>query len=328
MNSKVLKVVGKGKIALTDEALPAVGRNQMRVRTTLSLISPGTERAFILNLPNTTAEYEFASGYAATAVVEEVGADVTAFRPGDRISNFGIGHRDYAVVDADGAVKIPDNVTDEQAVFGALGIICMQGVRKARIELGESVAVFGCGPIGLLAMMLAKAAGAGCVISVDRAPNRLALARRCGADCTADNATPEGLDDLYSAAPGGANVVIEATGFPDAINDALRVCARYGRVVFLGSTRGETTINVYRDIHKKGLTLIGAHAECAPLHDNSAGFWTRKTELVTFVNLMASGRVDPTPLITNAISKADIVDFYMQNIVTWNLTNIGTVIKW
>lgn len=325
-----LQVLAQKQIAMVDDPLPpVVGPGMIRIKTTLSLISPGTERAFILELPNAKGPYPFLSGYCATGVVEEVGEGVTEFKPGDRVTNFGLGHRQCAVMSTAEACKVPDNVSDEAAAFGALGLICMQGIRKARIELGEPVAIIGAGPIGLVAMQIARTTSGGPVISCDKRPERLAMAKKCGADYVVDTSKEDWMDELNRLTNGrGAAVVIEATGYPEGVNVALAAAARYGRVVFLGSTRGESVINVYRDIHKKGLTLYGAHADCAPFRDNTQGFWTRTDELKTYVKLLEAGRVDPTLMITDRIDWEDAVAFYNEKILTWDVNTVGVIIRW
>ena len=73
----------------------------------------------------------------------------------------------------------------------------------------------------------------------------------------------------------GPAVVIVATGYPDAIVSAFALAKQGGRVVLLGSTRGETDhVNFYRDVHKKGLVIIGAHDSTRPSLDSAAGWWT------------------------------------------------------
>lgn len=328
MKTEVLKVVAKGRVAVLEEELPELGENDVLVRVKKSLVSPGTERAFILGLENTSANYPFKSGYAACSVVEAAGPGVTRLAPGDRVTCFGIAHQKYGVIHESRLVKLPDAVSDEQGAFGALGVICMQGVRKARLELGEACAVIGMGPIGQLALQIAKAAGAYPVIAADKTDDRLRLAQTCGADAIVSTQDENWRDRLQAAAPGGVNAVIECTGFPAAIQSSLDAAARFGRVVLLGSTRGDCTINVYRDIHKKGLTLIGAHLSAIPEKDSSPGYWTYQRDLECFVSLMARKKVDPAPLITERCEKKDILALYGEKILTWDSGVIGAIIDW
>ena len=179
MKTNILMVVGKGKLEIAEKELPPLGPKDILVKISKSLISPGTERAFILNLDNTKSNYPFKSGYSAVSVVQEIGTEVTTLAPGDRVTSFGTGHMSYNIEPENNLVKVPANVPDELAVFGALGFICMQGFRKARLELGESCGIIGLGLIGQISLQLAKAAGAYPVVVLDKAENRLKTAKEC-----------------------------------------------------------------------------------------------------------------------------------------------------
>ena len=109
------------------------------------------------------------------------GAGVDALQVGDRVV-CPAAHASHAVVDAAVCLPAPADLPDEEAAFFNLLAIAMQGVRKARIELGESVAVLGAGVIGILAMRLAQLSGGLPVIGIDLDEKRLALAKRIGVD--------------------------------------------------------------------------------------------------------------------------------------------------
>lgn len=320
METRMLMVTGKGKLEMLPQKLPELGEHGVLLKVLKSLVSPGTERAFILGLKNTSANYPMKSGYSAVSQVVETGPAVTAFRPGDRVAGFHSAHQTYDVQLADTLVKVPDGVDDEEAAFGAIGLIAMQGVRKARLELGESCAVIGMGPVGQVALQIAGATGAWPLVTIDKAENRLDLASRC-VSCT----TYVGCTRVPAAS---MDVVIDATGFPDAVPSALDMAAQGGRVVLLGSTRGDCMINVYRDIHRKGLSLIGAHVNTVPGHDRAPGRWTRLDDLRTFYQLIEYGKLSLTPLITDRCDNSDIVEFYERRILTWDTTAVGTIINW
>lgn len=320
MNTQVLMVVAKGKIELLDRELPPLGETDVLLRVRKSLVSPGTERAFILGLDNTTDNYPFRSGYSAVCTVAETGSAVTRFRPGDRVCCFGTSHQNFDVQPQEALVKVPDGVGDESAVFGSLGLICMQGVRKARIELGESCAVIGLGPIGQIALQLAKANGAVPVLGVDKAENRRSLAEECGAAGV--------FASCADMEPDSVEVVIEGTGFPDAVQGALDIAAYGGRVSLLGSTRGTCTLNVYRDLHKKGLTVTGAHVDRVPAADKSSGRWTRRQDLAAFLALLERGSLHMAPLITERCHHRDILPLYYDKILRWDPGVVGAVIDW
>src|SRR5205085_2151310 len=89
--------------------------------------------------------------------------------------------------------------------------------------------------------------------------------------------------------------------FPDPVNDALRLAGEHGRVVLLASTRGETTTNFYRDVHKKGLTVLGAHASSRPAGESSPGYWTVAEDNRVAMRLLAGGRLQVGPLTSEVL---------------------------
>ena len=329
MKSNTMMVTGKAQLAMMEQELPPMGPRDALVKVLKSLVSPGTERAFILNLENTPANYPFKISYAATMVVESVGPEVTTLVPGDRVTSYGTGHQTYDVVHEDKLIKIPDNVSDEHAAFGVLGYISMQGVRKARLEIGESCAVIGMGPIGQLAMQTAKISGACPVVALDKDENRLKLALECGADIAINTSADNWKDKLseYGLEEGVA-VTIESTGFPAAIQSALDITGKFGRIVILSSTRGDCTINVYRDIHKKGLTIIGAHALTVPTIESSTAFWTCRKELETFMYMLSKNKYELSKLISLRVESKDLVDVFYNRILKWDMDLIGVIVNW
>jgi threonine dehydrogenase-like Zn-dependent dehydrogenase len=109
----------------------------------------------------------------------------------------------------------------------------LYGVDMANPRMGESVVVFGCGLIGL--GVVAACSHRGCVvIAVDLEQNRLDVARRLGADFAINGATQDVQAEVLSIAPGGADVVFEATGIPACVDEALALCRKYGKFVFQG----------------------------------------------------------------------------------------------
>ena len=301
-----------GVAHLESTQLPAPEAGQVLVRSHVTLISPGTERAFFLGLPNTTQDYPQFTGYSNIGEIAACGPSVADYPLGMRVASASH-HAQYAVVDAAECLPLPeDNATSDQAlVFFNLTSIALQGVRKARIELGESVVVIGAGLIGLLAIQLAKLSGAVPVVAVDIDTRRLEFARTVGADATvrADENTTRHVAALCDSE--GAATVIEATGNPEAILTAFSLTRKHGRVVLLGSTRGETEqVNFYRDVHKKGITLIGAHNIARPQVESSPGWWTQQDDQRVALKLLAQGRLSVIPLITHSFAWQDAARAY------------------
>lgn len=278
------------QIALEEFTVSGPGAGDVLVKSHVTLISPGTERAFFLALPNTNATYPLVPGYSMIGEVLAVGPDVERFRIGDRVACTAH-HASHEIVPAASCQPVPDNIASDDAVYFNLAAIAMQGVRKARLELGESALVLGAGPIGMLAMKLAQLSGALPVIGVDVDANRLDVAQGYADETLiADDTLIENVQRLTGQ--DGATVVIELTGAPQAVVTAFQVTATKGRVVLVGGSRGLTAeVNFYRDVHRKGLTVIGGHEITRPRYENSPGWWTQQDEHRVVLDLMARGRL-------------------------------------
>ena len=318
----------QGIVNLEPRDLPPIGANDLLIRTRVSLISPGTERAFFLGLPNTSQTYPQLVGYSNIGEIVQCGENASDFAVGDRVAS-AAHHAAFVAVTEAASVRVPAGLSDEQAVFFNLTAIALQGVRKARIELGEPVIVIGAGLIGLLAAELAKLNGALPVISVDRDARRLEFATVAGADATlaADDRLLPAVAELCDGEE-GANVVIEATGHPQAILTAFSLAKPGGRVVLLGSTRGETEqVNFYRDVHRKGLTVIGAHNIARPRGESRPGWWTEKDDQRVALKLLARGRLSVQDLITHRYAWQQATQAY-DLLKQWDHNALGLLLDW
>jgi threonine dehydrogenase-like Zn-dependent dehydrogenase len=127
--------------------------------------------------------------------------------------------------------KVPDAVSGDDACFHSLVLISLAGIYRARPLAGETVAIIGRGLVGLLALKLLHTAGGFRLLSVARSSRNGDLARRCGAD---EVLTAEALAGL------SADAVIDATGSPAAVAEAVKGVRNGGRFVVLKSPRGIT----------------------------------------------------------------------------------------
>ena len=319
----------RAKVDIETFMLPPVGDDEVLVATQCTLISPGTERAFLLGLPNAQGRYPARPGYSNIGRIIEVGKGITDYEIGDRVASTQ-GHTSHFVTSPSRLLKIAsDDVPAEEAVFFNLGAIALQGVRKARIELGEATLVLGQGLIGLSAMQLSKLSGALPLIAADLTDSRLEISKRIGADHTFNPEDTDFSEQLGDATQGdGPAVVIEATGHPDAIGTALAVAGRDARVVLLASTRGETpSVNFYRDVHKKGLILHGAHNSIRPRQESSPNFWTLEADSRLLLSLIAQKRFNVIPLISHRVLGEDAAKAY-QLLMAWNPDLLGVVLQW
>ena len=307
--------------------MPSAGPGELVIRALVSLISPGTERAFLLGLANTPDRYPQKTGYSHIGEVVEVGAGVEGWAVGDRVASRA-NHRLFVSMPVSNCNRIPSGLTNERAAFFRLTSIAMQGVRKARIELGEPVAVIGCGPVGLLAAQLARLNGGLPVVSIDKDARRLAFAQ----DFDLDAALPanDDLKETLRAHCSGDDpaLVIDATGHPEAIPAAFDLARSGGRVLLLASTRGDTeAVNFYRDVHIKGLTVIGAHESTRPRLDSAPGWWTHQADENTALRLLAGGRLIVDPITTHRFAWHNAAAAY-EMLARWEPGMMGTLLDW
>jgi threonine 3-dehydrogenase len=159
---------------------------------------------------------------------------------------------------------------------------------------GRSVAVTGCGPIGLLSVGIAKAAGASLVVATDTEPYRLELARKMGADLVFVAGAEDLVEQVLAATGGdGVDVVLEMSGAAAALTAAVRFVTRGGRVSLLGIFGRPVTVDLSDDVIQRGLRLYGVYGR------RIYQTWERTQEL------LRSGRLDVSPIITHRFDLAD-----------------------
>jgi threonine 3-dehydrogenase len=153
---------------------------------------------------------------------------------------------------------------------------------------GSVVLVIGCGPIGCFAVGIARAAGAVKVIGTDVNPTRLALARTMGAHVLLDPRTDDVVARVLEETGGeGADIVCEMSGNPAALAQAFKAVRLGGRVQLLGLPKGDVALNLSNDVIFKGVTVYGVIGR---------RMYETWHQMRTF---LASGRLDPTPVITH-----------------------------
>ncbi|MDR1534119.1 MAG: zinc-binding alcohol dehydrogenase [Planctomycetota bacterium] len=331
MKCKGLVAIDKGLVEMTEVEAPEPGSGEVRIRMATTLVSTGTERAWVMGYPNAVPTFPHVPGYCCAGWVDKCGEGVAGLAPGDRIACYGldVGHREIGNVKAHWTAKVPDGVSFEQAAFTSLAQTSLQGVRKCRIELGESVVSLGLGIVGLLALQFAHANGAAPAIGIDRNAKRRDIAKRCGAALAIDNGAGGWEKILLDATDGkGPAVVIDNTGVPAATNAACAMAADYARICILGCPRGTTDFNFYRDVQKKSITVIGAHAvDSVPIGRSHPCHWTYLDDARTYYRLLLDGRFTVEPIIDKRVDKADSAKAYADRLEN-DFESLGMLIKW
>jgi len=277
-----------GELGLFDVPAPVCQENGVLVKTTVSLVSAGTEKMLVdfakksmlakakdrpdlvkqvvdkmkkegvkntLEKVFTKLDTPIPLGYSLAGQVIEVGQNMSGINIGDRVACGGAGyanHSEINYVPKNLMVKIPEGVDDIDASFVTVGAIALQGVRQTEPKLGERVAVIGLGLLGQLAVQLLKANGCK-VIGSDVDPDKIALAKKLGADetCHAGDLIKQ-ANEFTNGYGVDAVIIAASTASNQPVIDAAEISRMRGRVVFLGMVGMDIPRN---DYYKKELDL-------------------------------------------------------------------------
>ena len=314
---RVVTFDGPKRVSIREYEDPALGPNEVRLRTLYSGISAGTEmtayrgsnpylakrwepdrRLFVEG--HTSLEYPVEGwGYEEVGEVVEVGPGVTEVGTGDVV--YGTwGHRSHTVVDERWAAarRLPLGVDPLIGVFSRIGAIALNAVLDADVHVGEYVAVFGQGVPGLIAAQLAGLNG-GTVIAVDGIPKRLELARELGAAHVVDFNEASPAEEIKRLSEGrGADVSIEISGSYPALHEAIRSTAYNSKVVSAGFFQGQGTgLFLGEEFHHNRINVVCSQiGGLSPALDHR---WSVERLERTVMSLAAENRVSLQPLVSH-----------------------------
>jgi 2-desacetyl-2-hydroxyethyl bacteriochlorophyllide A dehydrogenase len=315
------------RLALVNEPDEPMTPGTVRVRTLHSGISAGTElttyrgtNPFLANNWDSTSRL-FVSGepavaypvtgwgYSEVGSVTDVAADVDSLSPGDVV--WGIwGHRSEAVLPAARLAGhvLPRDSAPLVGVFSRVGAVALNAVLAANIHIGENVAIFGQGVIGLLATGLATLSGAR-VTALDTEHSRLRVATTMGARVTIDPASagPEGPSPTLRRQDGnrGIDVAIELSGTYRALHEAIRCVGPGGTVVAAGFYQGGGVgLRLGEEFHHNSVRLIAS--QIGAVAAGLAPRWDVERLHLTFMKQVVEGALDPLPLVTHRFPVRDV----------------------
>jgi propanol-preferring alcohol dehydrogenase len=168
------------------------------------------------------------------------------------------GYAEYARIPARSLFVLPDEIPFAQgAIMMCSSATSLHALRKARLQGGESVAIFGFGGLGFSAAQLARALGAGDVYAVDINPGKLRLAAKFGA-APIDARQGDAVEQIREATRGrGVDVALELIGRAETMDAAVRCLARLGRAALVGLTRQSFAVAPYENVINKEVEIIG-----------------------------------------------------------------------
>jgi len=244
-------------------------------------------------------------------------------------------HAEIVVAHKNLCALIPDDVDDESASFTVLGAVGLQGIRLLKPTLGESIAIFGLGLIGLMTIQMLKANGCR-VLGIDTDSSRCALAKEFGID-TLDLSSGQDLNStatIFSQGRGIDGVIITATSNSDeVVHQAANICRKRGRIILVGAVG----LNLVRDDFYEKEISFQVSSSYGPGrydpayeeegHDYPLGFvrWTEQRNFEAVLNMMADGSLDVKPLITHRFSIDQALDGYK---ILGEASTLGVIIDY
>ncbi|HIX43459.1 MAG TPA: 2,3-butanediol dehydrogenase [Candidatus Kurthia intestinigallinarum] len=258
-------------------------------------------------------------GHEFSGVIEKVGKNVTNYKVGDRVvvnptithgnkpedvdcydgfSFIGLhgdgGFAAFANAPEHNIYKLPDTLSLQDAALVEPTAVAVQAVKEGNLLFGDNVAVFGAGPIGLLTVIAAKAAGASNIIVFDLSETRLQMAKELGATAIFNSAEVDPVEAVKQYAPAGVDVTFEVAGVAPTFKSAIEVTRPRGTVVIV--------------------SIFARPIEWNPMQLTNTGVKLTSTIAYTptsfqqTVDLMGTGQLQPQGIITSQIELDDIVE--------------------
>ena len=325
-----LSFVAPGEVEVERTERPSPDPTQLRVETTVSAISSGTELliyrgeaperlAVDESIPALSGRfaYPLQYGYAAVGVVDQVGEAVADEWLGERVFSFNP-HESHFLASPTDVIPIPDVIDDQTATLLPLVETAVNFVHDGTPRLGERVAAFGQGSVGLLTTELLAQFPLEQLVAIDPVETRRKLARRLGADRAI---APEALDEQYDPESDGAgtDLAFELSGNPEALDDAVHTAGYDGRIV-VGSWYGTKTasLELGAEFHRNRISIESS--QVSTVDPALRGRWDADRRLSTAWELLeeleTESLVTHREPLSNAATAYDRLDAKADGVVT------------
>lgn len=272
-------------------------------------------------------------GYCNVGKIIEVGENISDLKAGDRVVSNG-SHSEFVSIARNLVCKIPDKVSDESAAFTVVGSIALQGVRLSDPEIGETVAVYGLGLIGLLTIQILKSNGCN-VIGIDIDDKKCSMAQSFGIttyNCSQDLGL-ERILELNNNHEFDAVIITATNSSNQILNNSAKICRKKGRIVLVGVVG----LSIDRDeFYKKEITFQVSCSYGPGRYDQSyesMGIdypfhlvrWTENRNFETILNLLDNKNIEVNQLISKEVFIDNFDEIY-KNISKSSL--IGAILKY
>lgn len=277
--------------------------------------------------PLTNEQAPLTMGHEFAGVVEEVGEGVENLIPGDKVvinplitggkhdkvlydmykgfTFVGLGadggFADYAVVSEKNIVKINADTSLEIGALVEPTAVALQSIRESELQFGETVAVFGTGPIGLLTIIAARAAGAKDIFAFDLSEQRLDKAKEVGATHIVNSGKQDPIEYIHNYYPDGVDRTFEVAGVPITVEQSIGVTRPRGMVTIVSIFEEPIPFNPMR------LTASGVRISSSLAYEPDIFEAT--------IKMIESGQIDPTPVITDRIELDQIVNHGFEKLL-------------
>lgn len=324
---KAATIAGKGIVKLKDLPTPAIGANEILVRMrTCGVCGTDIEKVHGEHITPPILGHEVAGE------VEKTGTDVQTLKKGDRVivhhhvscrscfyckngretlceayskSNLDpCGFAEYfrvpeTLVKGGAVYKLPASMSFEEGSLVEPTACCIRALRKSGAKAGNSVAVFGAGPVGLTHVQLLKLYGLAPIYAFDILENRREMAAKLGADMALDPLSENALKTLFeNTSSRGVDYAIVATGSSKAIEQAFSCACRGGKVVLFGAPARGSVLAI--DVSRLFLNETSFQSS----------YSTSETEMRMALDLIERKRITPSQLITHRLPLGRITEAY------------------
>lgn len=332
MNCRAIVFPEPERAALIEEQVPPTRPGSLLIEAICSLVSTGTEMiCYHASCDPGTHWAGFAQlphrpGYSLLGCVAEVGEGLDGWDVGQRVICTA-NHRSHALIEPAQVwgVRVPEDVTDLQAVWAVLGVITQTGVRMAEHAMGDSAVVIGLGPLGQLVVQYLWLLGLEHVLAVDPAPGRLDLALAHGATAGFCGRAEESKEFVLEHTQGQlADVVYDVTGHWAVLPTALPLARDHGKLVLLGDSPHPSRQVLTDDVVSRQVRIIGSRSSWLP---PATAMWTPQRMTDLFLKYVQRGQMRVEALTTHRMKPEQAPEVYAL-LAENRATTLGVVFDW
>ena len=304
-----------------DCVLPELGPLDVRVRVEFAAPKHGTELHSLTGNPHHRKQWdeelrmylprdeplpltERPVGNMVVGSVTDVGSEVAAFSPGDRVFGYGSICEQHQL--PEDSWRPLGGLSESDAVCSDPAHVALVAVRDGNVRIGDAVAVFGMGAIGLMTVQIAACSGATTVIAVDPIKSRRERALALGAELVVDpSAQDAGLRIKRATSSHGVDVAIETSGNAAALHEAIRAIRQCGTIVHVPyGPKDASTLHLDEEFHVNRPTIIGSQAVWRN-PDRSYPLWDEERARVTAIELFRRGLITSEGIVTPIVDFGD-----------------------